>query len=96
MWSTVDPFMGRYFSSEWVRKKILQMSDEDIKAMDKQIKKEQDDGVGGPIMQQQEQAPASPDEYPPVDNTVDDKQDESSTPELDAEVQRYSSILNRK
>jgi hypothetical protein len=96
MLSTVDPFMGRYFSSEWVRKKILQMSDEEIKAMDKQIKKEQDAGVGGPIMQQQEQAPASPDEYPPVDNTVDDKQDESSTPELDAEVQRYSSILNRK
>jgi hypothetical protein len=96
MLTTVDPFMGRYFSSEWVRKKILQMSDEEIKAMDKQIKKEQDAGVGGPIMQQQEQAPASPDEYPPVDNTVDDKQDESSTPELDAEVQRYSSILNRK
>ncbi len=96
MLTTVDPFMGRYFSSEWVRKKILQMSDEEIKAMDKQIKKEQDAGVGGPIMQQQEQAPASPDEYPPVDNTVDDKQNESSTPELDAEVQRYSSILNRK
>ena len=96
MLTSVDPFMGRYFSAQWVKKKILQMSDEDIRDMDKQIKKESDAGVGGPIMQPQEQQPASPDEYPPVDNTVDDKQDESATPELDAEVQKYSSILNRK
>jgi hypothetical protein len=97
MLTSVDPFMGRYFSAQWVKKKILQMSDEDIRDMDKQIKKESDAGVGGPIMQPQDQPqPASPDEYPPVDNTVDDKQDESATPELDAEVQKYSSILNRK
>jgi hypothetical protein len=97
MLTSVDPFMGRYFSAQWVKKKILQMSDEDIRDMNKQIKKESDAGVGGPIMQPQDQPqPASPDEYPPVDNTVDDKQDESATPELDAEVQKYSSILNRK
>jgi hypothetical protein len=96
MLSTIDPFLGRYYSTNWVKKKILQMTDEEIQQMNKEMKEEQDSGIGGPTLQQQEQPPASPDEYPPVDNTIDNKQDESSTPDLDSQVQRYSSILNRK
>lgn len=33
----VDPFVGKYFSMEWVKKNILQMSDEDIEESDKQM-----------------------------------------------------------
>lgn len=33
----VDPFVGKYYSSEWVRKNVLRLSDEDIKDMDKQL-----------------------------------------------------------
>jgi len=43
-----------------------------------------------------EEPPVSPDEYPPVDNTVDDNAAESKTPALDAEVDKFSSRLNKK
>ena len=36
----MDPFVGRYFSVEWVRKNVLMQSDEDIKEIDAQIKAE--------------------------------------------------------
>ena len=93
---TVDPYIGRYYSAQWVRKNILQMSDEVVDEMDKQIAQEEKDGTGGPTMPipGQEQ-PASPDEYPPVDNTADDNSEESQTPTLDADTNKYSAI-NKK
>ena len=51
----VDPYVGRYFSKEWVRKNVLQFSDEDIMEIDEQIATEaQDaqptmDAMGNPI-----------------------------------------------
>jgi hypothetical protein len=36
----VDPYVGRYYSKEWVRKNILQQSDEDIEEIDAQIESE--------------------------------------------------------
>jgi hypothetical protein len=93
--STVDPFLGRYYSNRWVKKNILQMTDEQIEDMDKEIEEEQQQGNGGPAMQQGQEPPASPDEYPPIDNTVDDASVESNTPDLDKQTERYSSILNR-
>jgi hypothetical protein len=92
----VDPYIGKYFSHEYIKKNILKMDEKEIKEMQKQINKEQDQGLGGPTSGQGEEPPASPDEYPPVDNTVDDQSAESSTPQLDAQVNRYSSVLNRK
>jgi hypothetical protein len=41
----VDPFVGRYYSKEWVRKNILQQSDEDIEEIDEQIANEQSDAA---------------------------------------------------
>ena len=37
----VDPYVGRYYSKEWVRKNVLMMSDEDIQEIDEQIAAEQ-------------------------------------------------------
>ena len=34
----IDPYVGRYYSDEWVKRNLLRMSDDDIKLMDKQIK----------------------------------------------------------
>ncbi len=51
----VDPFVGRYYSKEWVRKNVLHQSDEDIEEIDKQISEEQasaapaTDAMGNPI-----------------------------------------------
>jgi len=40
----LNDYVGRYYSEEWVRKNILQQSEDDIESMDKQIKKEIADG----------------------------------------------------
>ena len=43
---TVDEYVGKYYSQAYVRKNILQMSEEDIKLMDKQIADEGDSEDG--------------------------------------------------
>ena len=93
----VDPFVGRYYSSDWVKRHILQLTKEQIEEMEKEIKKEDADGSGGSVLQQGAEPPVSPDEYPPVDNTADQDATESMTPMLDAEVDKYSSSkINKK
>lgn len=38
----IDDYVGRYYSNEWIRKNVLQQSDEDIEDIDKQIAGEKD------------------------------------------------------
>ena len=89
--TVVDPYIGRYYSAEWVRKNVLQLHDDDIEEMEKQIKKEQEDGTGGPTMQAAGEE-VSPDQYPPVDNTKDNGSEDSKTPQLDADVEKYGNL----
>ena len=95
---TVDPYIGRYYSMAWVQKNVLQMDEDEIKKMKKEIAKEEEQGIGGPTMppemQQQQQADAEAN--PPVDNTQDDAANESLTPQLDSDVERFSAILNKR
>ena len=42
--STVDEYVGKYYSQEFVRKNILMQTEEEMRLMDKQI---QDEGEGG-------------------------------------------------
>ena len=93
----VDPYIGRYYSADWVRRNILQMSDETIDEMNKQIAQEEKDGTGGPTMPiPGQESQATNEDYPPEDNTIDDNSAESKTPTLDAEVDKFSSRLNKK
>ena len=95
--ASVDPYLGRYFSAKWVKKNVLQMTDEQIEEMQEQMEEEQDQGIGQPLgADQQQQEQVDPEQYPPEDNTQDDKSSESMTPMLDAEVEKYSSLLNRR
>ena len=41
----VQPYIGKYFSQDWVRRQVLHQTDEEIKEQDKIIKKEIKDGV---------------------------------------------------
>jgi hypothetical protein len=34
----IDPYIGRFFSDEWIKSNLLRMTDDQIKVMDKQIK----------------------------------------------------------
>lgn len=89
----VDPYVGRYFSAEWVKKNVLRFTDEEIEALDKQIESEPE-RVDPNQPQQQDQV--DPEQYQPEDNTVDNTSNESQTPELDNAVDRYSNVLNKK
>jgi hypothetical protein len=88
---TVDPYIGRYYSANWVRKNILQMDDELIQQMDREIAKEDKDGTGGPTLQAGGEQ-VSPDQFPPEDNTQDNGAEDTKTPQLDADVEKYSNI----
>jgi len=38
----VDPFVGKYYSQDWVKKNILRLDDKEIKDIQKEMNKEQD------------------------------------------------------
>jgi len=49
-----------------------------------------------PLDQGQDQEQATPEQYPPVDNTADKGSNESETPELDRQVEKFSKVINMK
>jgi hypothetical protein len=99
---TVDPYIGKYYSMAWVKKNVLHMNEEEIENMEKEIGEEQDQGVTSVTQDQQTQQmqgaeeQVNPDQYPPEDNTQDQGSSETLTPMLDAEVNKYSSLLNKR
>ena len=38
----VDPFVGKYYSQDWVKKNILRLDDKEIKDIQKEMNREQD------------------------------------------------------
>lgn len=77
--SLIDPYTGRYFSNNWVRKNVLRMSDDEIAEMKKEIKQElKDDEIlmGLQMAGEQQQDPNdNPGSQPPQKEEVhpDDK-----------------------
>lgn len=98
--SVVDNYIGRFYSAEWVKQHVLCQSTEEIQQMQKQMDQEEKDGTGGPtqmMLQQKQQEMEMNQQAPPEDNTQDDSDSqESKTPQLDANVIKYSQALNRK
>ena len=43
--ATIEPYIGKYYSSEYVRKKILRQTDAEIIEIDEQIEQEIKDGI---------------------------------------------------
>lgn len=61
----VDPYVGRYYSMEWVRKNVLQQTDDDIAEIDEQIAKEQANAAPtGPV--DANGNPVDPNSIPPT------------------------------
>ena len=70
----MDPYVGKYFSAEYIRRQVLKQTDVEIKEIDKQIEKEIEDGT---IMDPQavqamemgigEEDPAATGELPPAE-----------------------------
>ena len=83
----IDPYVGRYYSSAWVKKNILHMTEEEIEEMQKEIEEEGE--LAGPVLGQpgQEQGGAGP---VTIDNTVENNGTESLTPQLDDAVNKFN------
>ena len=43
--ATVEPYLGKYYSTEYLRKKVLRQSDSEIEEIDEQIAQEIKDGI---------------------------------------------------
>jgi len=83
----IDPYVGRYYSSAWVKKNVLHMTEEEIEEMQKEIEEEGDLAspvLGGQAGQDQGAAPE------PIDNTSESNGTESLTPQLDDAVNKYA------
>jgi hypothetical protein len=97
----IDPYVGRYYSQEWVKKNVLHLSDEEIEEMQKQIDAEPEPQPlgpnGQPLPEEQPQQPQlDPANYPPEDNVTDRGSAEGDTPELDNSVSRFGKLINMK
>jgi len=69
----MDPFLGKYFSVDYIRRQVLQQTEKEMKEMDKQIKGDIDNGLA----------------MNPADmNTFDmmDRQNDAFAPELEAQA----------
>jgi hypothetical protein len=44
---TIDEYIGRFYSTDWIRKNVLMQSEEEIFQMDKQMKREEEGGIEG-------------------------------------------------
>ena len=96
----IDPYVGRYYSQEWVKKNVLHLTDDEVEEMQKQIDSEpekQQLGPDGQPMQQdmQQQDQATPAQFPPEDNVTETGSEESQTAELDSVVKRFGRVINR-
>jgi hypothetical protein len=43
--ATIEPYIGKYYSTEWVRRKVLRQTDSEMVEMDEQIEQEIKDGI---------------------------------------------------
>jgi hypothetical protein len=43
--ATIEPYIGKYYSTEWVRRKVLRQTDAEMIEMDEQIEQEIKDGI---------------------------------------------------
>lgn len=92
----IDPYVGRYYSQEWVNKNVLHLTDDELEEMKKQIDSEPAPVQVGPDGNPASQEQATPEELPPEDNVTEKDTAESETPDLDNVVQKFSrKLINR-
>ena len=96
----MQDMVGKYYSNEWLRKNILQQSDDDIEEMDKQIQEETDSGDPrwiNPMLQQNEMGQMEMDGMVPGEEQGTDQkplandEDTDATPETDQQNKKMQS-----
>ena len=90
MLSQVEPYVGNFFSKEWIKKNILKMSDEEIEEIEGQIEDEKDDGEYDDFEMGGESEPKPPEQRPSSDNNEpedDEEPEDEKKPEDDEDLQ---------
>ena len=92
----LDPFIGKYYSSRWVKKNVLRMTDEDIEEMEKEIEEESSQPVLADGQETSAQATNADAAAQAEDNTQESSGTESLTPQLDDAVNKYAFNINKR
>lgn len=92
----LDPFIGKYYSSKWVKKTVLRMTDEEIEQMEKEIEEEGSQPALADGQEASDQAANTGAAAQAEDNTQESSGTESLTPQLDDAVNKYAFNINRK
>lgn len=92
----LDPFIGKYYSSKWVKKTVLRMTDEEIEQMEKEIEEEGSQPALADGQEASDQAANTDAAAQAEDNTQESSGTESLTPQLDDAVNKYAFNINRK
>jgi hypothetical protein len=87
----VDPYLNRFFSQRWTQRNVLQMTDDDIETMKKEIEEEKAERAAsgepeiGPDGQPVEQPPTVPEPVEPVEPQIETEQAEKDleVPEIE-------------
>ena len=92
----LDPFIGKYYSSKWVKKNVLRMTDEEIEEMEKEIEEESSQPVLADGEETSAQATNADAASQAEDNTQESSGTESLTPQLDDAVNKYAFNINKR
>ena len=79
--AAMEPYMGKYFSAQWARTKVLKQTEDDIKEMDNQKKREIEDGIIP-----DPNTPLDPGTGMPIDQLANPAQNPNSEKKLGAPV----------
>jgi hypothetical protein len=82
--SDVDNYVGKYYSSAWVRKNVLRLTEDDIEQIDKEMEEESAENDDEPKISQisQQQTPIAP---PPQEVVINVKKEERERAVPDAD-----------
>jgi hypothetical protein len=79
--ATAEPYIGRYYSQDYIRRQILRQTDQEIIEQDKLMKKEIEDGIVPDPM-----APVDPETGMPLDGAGGDPNAPVMEPDLEGET----------
>ena len=94
----IEPYIGKYYSTEFVRKRVLRQTDQEIEEIDTQIEDEIQKGI---IPNPAETDPITGEPIPSNttqegevlgDQPVDEDEDEAAAPIVDAQYQKDTKI----
>ena len=95
--SDADNYVGKYFSTEYIRKHVLHQSEDEMKQMDKQMKGEEPSEEPSQQSEPESEPDSEPENNPEESNTVQQIEQTKESNELaKSMVELYDGMLKEK